>query len=267
MACLDFVILKVNGVDVSGFSHEEAIRVFLTAHEPITVEVKKRLSGQRKAEPMRSPRKVSVAVQTDTTEEEEEEDEDEEEEDTNVLAEDEEEPLEELEEDDVDIEEVTLRKSECSERIGLTVTYVAPARCSTIPPDPHPTEVYISNITPDSVAARDGRLRQGDQILQVNGCDVSDKEETESLFAENPNAVTLLVSRCAPFVGSPAATMTTVTSEIDALRLMRRQTDEEHIYETIPEDDTDPEPIYCSPHDSESDRGGARLAFELNLTV
>lgn len=30
------------------------------------------------------------------------------------------------------------------------------------------TEVYISNILPDSIAARDGRLRQGDQILQVS---------------------------------------------------------------------------------------------------
>lgn len=30
------------------------------------------------------------------------------------------------------------------------------------------TEVYISNILPDSLAARDGRLRQGDQILQVS---------------------------------------------------------------------------------------------------
>lgn len=29
------------------------------------------------------------------------------------------------------------------------------------------TEVYISDIAENSVAARDGRLRQGDQILQV----------------------------------------------------------------------------------------------------
>lgn len=33
------------------------------------------------------------------------------------------------------------------------------------------TEVYISNILPDSIAARDGRLRQGDQILQVSETD------------------------------------------------------------------------------------------------
>lgn len=49
---------------------------------------------------------------------------------------------------------------------------------------------------PQSVADLDGRLRQGDQILQVNGKDVANKEETECLFAENRKAVTLLVSRC-----------------------------------------------------------------------
>lgn len=56
--------------------------------------------------------------------------------------------------------------------------------------------MYISDILADSVAARDGRLRQGDQILQVNGRDVSTRDDTEQLFAENKNAVTLLVSRC-----------------------------------------------------------------------
>lgn len=57
------------------------------------------------------------------------------------------------------------------------------------------TEVYISGIQPDSVAGRDGRLREGDQILQINGKDIKNKEETELLIAENNNAVTLLVSR------------------------------------------------------------------------
>lgn len=56
--------------------------------------------------------------------------------------------------------------------------------------------MYISCILPDSVAGRDGRLRQGDQILQVNGRDVSTRDETEQLFAQDRNAVTLLVSRC-----------------------------------------------------------------------
>lgn len=33
-------------------------------------------------------------------------------------------------------------------------------------------------------------------VLQVNGKDVANKEQTENLFAETKNAVTILVSRC-----------------------------------------------------------------------
>lgn len=33
-------------------------------------------------------------------------------------------------------------------------------------------------------------------LFKVNGRDVANKEDTESLFAENKKAVTLLVSRC-----------------------------------------------------------------------
>ncbi|XP_031336290.1 PDZ domain-containing RING finger protein 4 [Photinus pyralis] len=86
--------------------------------------------------------------------------------------------------------EVTLRKCNGNEKLGLTVCYSSGSDVDTY------TEVYIQNIAPNSVAHCDGRLREGDQILQVNGKDVTNKEETESLFAENPKAVTLLVSRC-----------------------------------------------------------------------
>lgn len=88
-----------------------------------------------------------------------------------------------------------MRKAKSEERIGLTVSYSS-ANGSGSDDTETCTEVFITDIIPESVAARDGRLRQGDQILQVNGRDVTTKEETESLFAENKNAVTLLVSRC-----------------------------------------------------------------------
>lgn len=42
---MDFIILKVNGTDVSSFPHEDAVQVFLAAEEPIVVEVKRRLSN------------------------------------------------------------------------------------------------------------------------------------------------------------------------------------------------------------------------------
>ncbi|XP_002072619.3 slo-interacting protein 1 [Drosophila willistoni] len=59
-------------------------------------------------------------------------------------------------------------------------------------------DVFISDIQPESIAERDGRLRRGDQILRINGVDIKSKEEAEAQIAESENgstAVTLLVSR------------------------------------------------------------------------
>lgn len=95
----------------------------------------------------------------------------------------------------ISFQEITLRKTKSEEKIGLTVSYSS-ANGSGSDDTEICTEVFITDIIPESVAAKDGRLRSGDQILQVNGRDVTTKEETESLFAENKNAVTLLVSRC-----------------------------------------------------------------------
>lgn len=65
-------------------------------------------------------------------------------------------------------QEVTLRKSNSDERIGLTVSYSSGNGSGSGSDDAETcTEVYISDIAENSVAARDGRLRQGDQILQV----------------------------------------------------------------------------------------------------
>lgn len=65
-------------------------------------------------------------------------------------------------------QEVTLRKNNSEERIGLTVSYSSGNGSGSGSDDAETcTEVYISDIMENSVAARDGRLRQGDQILQV----------------------------------------------------------------------------------------------------
>lgn len=115
---------------------------------------------------------------------------------------------------EIDIEEITLRKTHSHERLGLTVCYSNGEEYGEggVGADGSGgsggsgnevygvgnvgvTEVYISDIHADSVAGRDGRLRQGDQILQINGKDITTREETETLIAENNNAVTLLISR------------------------------------------------------------------------
>ncbi|KAF5270812.1 hypothetical protein FQA39_LY08329 [Lamprigera yunnana] len=164
--------LVVNGTDISSFCYEDAVNAFLSAREPIVVEVKRR--GSESACDTASMSKcMSTAVQTDLS-------------GLNRL----EETSFECLSNDIDFEEVTLRKCNGNEKLGLTVCYSSGSDVDTY------TEVYIQNIALNSVAHCDGRLREGDQILQVNGKDVTNKEETESLFAENPKAVTLLVSRC-----------------------------------------------------------------------
>lgn len=66
------------------------------------------------------------------------------------------------------VQEITLRKNNSDERIGLTVSYSSGNGSGSGSDDADTcTEVYISDIAENSVAARDGRLRQGDQILQV----------------------------------------------------------------------------------------------------
>lgn len=61
-----------------------------------------------------------------------------------------------------------MRKNNSDERIGLTVSYSCGNGSGSGSDDAETcTEVYISDIAENSVAHRDGRLRQGDQILQV----------------------------------------------------------------------------------------------------
>ncbi|XP_044741050.1 slo-interacting protein 1 [Chrysoperla carnea] len=45
MECMDFIILKVNGTDVSSSSHADAVREFMAADEPIIVELVRRVSS------------------------------------------------------------------------------------------------------------------------------------------------------------------------------------------------------------------------------
>ncbi|XP_066586090.1 E3 ubiquitin-protein ligase PDZRN3 isoform X2 [Prorops nasuta] len=219
----------VNGQDVSNSSHEDAVRCFQSAQEPIIVEVLRRQPASQTVRTARTPtttppppppppssitdpgRKinedrisceetttvkeettgnfsVSTAVQTDWAGLIEEEE---------LLPEvtgNEDQANDSFDDflaHDIGFEEVTLRKSESAEKLGLTVCYSSGSGS-----EDADTEVYISEIVPESVAARDGRLREGDQILQVNGKDVANKEQTENLFAETKNAVTILVSRC-----------------------------------------------------------------------
>ena len=58
-------------------------------------------------------------------------------------------------------QEVLLQRSTKDERLGLTLCYETDAEDGL-------TDIFIDDIHPDGLAAQDGRLRLGDQIIQIN---------------------------------------------------------------------------------------------------
>lgn len=57
------------------------------------------------------------------------------------------------------------------------------------------TEIFVSEIEQCSIAERDGRIKEGDQILQINGRTVSSREQAVASFAETRKDITLLLAR------------------------------------------------------------------------
>lgn len=215
---MDFVVLRVNGRDVSNASHEEAVAAFRAASEPIVVEVLRRerrsgtgssssdfggsgssCAGGRAAKQAAVPSPsgfsqsyTDAAAQTEfpwwapqpwegsllpnglsipppplspPSRNEDQDDDD---------------------GYDIEYEEVTLIRNG-NEKLGLTLCYGDP--------DEQETEIYVGEIDPRSIAAKDGRLQEGDQILQVNGTDVLGRDQAIVLFSEQRPDFTLLVAR------------------------------------------------------------------------
>lgn len=215
---MDFVVLRVNGRDVSNASHEEAVAAFRAASEPIVVEVLRRerrsgtgssssdfggsgssCAGGRAAKQAAVPSPcgfsqsyIDAAAQTEfpwwapqpwegsllpnglsipppplspPSRNEDQDDDD---------------------GYDIEYEEVTLIRNG-NEKLGLTLCYGDP--------DEQETEIYVGEIDPRSIAAKDGRLQEGDQILQVNGTDVLGRDQAIVLFSEQRPDFTLLVAR------------------------------------------------------------------------
>ncbi|XP_050339903.1 slo-interacting protein 1 [Bactrocera neohumeralis] len=260
MAEIDFVVLKVNGADINQLPEQKLVQMFLTAGEPLLVEIHRKYSSNescftdsnygkqdfdniksksdfleitpnaetKKGVPVKNSSsntsfKIKLVVATNQSESTKNLENcldrvckttqtdtsyflyDSSKKAVDHFVEHEHNLLDQCMAPEIDVEEITLRKSDSNERLGLIVCYNSSASngnsgehngaFSSSDDNDACTEVYISGIQPDSVAGRDGRLRQGDQILQINGKDIKNKEETELLIAENNNAVTLLISR------------------------------------------------------------------------
>ncbi|XP_016109382.1 E3 ubiquitin-protein ligase PDZRN3-like [Sinocyclocheilus grahami] len=84
-------------------------------------------------------------------------------------------------------EEVDLQRKTTQDKLGLKLCYKT---------DDEKSAIYINEIDPEGIAAKDGRVQEGDQIIQINGMDIQSHEEAVTLLTkvESKN-VTLLVAR------------------------------------------------------------------------
>lgn len=204
----------VNGKDLSKATHEEAVEAFRNAKEPIVVQVLRRTPLHRPAWATGPDmRLVHASTQTDITFE-------------HIMAlaklrpptppvpdicpfllsdschslhplehgccEDHEDlsslPADADRTEDFEYEEVELCRVSSQEKLGLTLCYRTD--------DEDDMGIYVSEVDPNSIAARDGRIREGDRILQINGEDVQNREEAVALLSSDGcKTILLLVAR------------------------------------------------------------------------
>ncbi|XP_023038598.1 PDZ domain-containing RING finger protein 4 isoform X1 [Piliocolobus tephrosceles] len=207
-------IIEVNGKDLSKATHEEAVEAFRNAKEPIVVQVLRRTPLSRPAYGMAPEvQLMNASTQTDITFE-------------HIMAlaklrpptppvpdicpfllsdschslhpmehefyEDNEYisslPADADRTEDFEYEEVELCRVSSQEKLGLTVCYRTD--------DEEDTGIYVSEVDPNSIAAKDGRIREGDRILQINGEDVQNREEAVALLSNDEcKRIVLLVAR------------------------------------------------------------------------
>ncbi|NXM72938.1 PZRN3 ligase, partial [Serilophus lunatus] len=197
-----------DGKDLSKATHEQAVEAFKTAKEPIVVQVLRRTPRTKAFPPAHDPQLVDVGTQTDITFE-------------HIMALSkmgsptppvsvldpyllpEDHPSvheyydpndymggihQEMDRDELELEEVDLHRVNSQDKLGLTVCYRTD--------DEDDMGIYVSEIDPNSIAAKDGRLREGDRIIQINGIEVQNREEAVALLtSEESKNISLLVAR------------------------------------------------------------------------
>ncbi|KAM9310965.1 PDZ domain-containing RING finger protein 4 [Gastrophryne carolinensis] len=208
-----YEVSQVNGKDLTKATREEAVEAFRNAKEPIVVQVLRRAPINKGHGGSQDVQLVNVSTQTDITFE-------------HIMAQaklrsstppvpdicpfllsDSCHSLHPMEHEfyegneyisslpadgdrteDFEYEEVQLCRLNSRDRLGLTVCYRTD--------DEEDTGIYVSEIDPQSIAARDGRIREGDRILQINGQDIQNREEAVALLSSDEcRNIILLVAR------------------------------------------------------------------------
>ncbi|XP_029358191.1 E3 ubiquitin-protein ligase PDZRN3-B isoform X3 [Echeneis naucrates] len=201
-------IIEVNGKDLSKATHDQAVEAFRTAKEPIMVQVLRRAPHPKLLSPSADTQVADISTQTDITLQHimaltklppssppmtELED--------YLLAE--EHPpghayfdpndflegiQQDIEREELEYEEVDLYRANIQDKLGLTICYRTD--------DEDEAGIYISEIDPNSIAAKDGRIREGDKIIQINGIEIQNREDAVALLTSEGNQnISLLVAR------------------------------------------------------------------------
>ncbi|XP_055795461.1 PDZ domain-containing RING finger protein 4-like isoform X4 [Salvelinus fontinalis] len=173
-----YEIAQVNGKDLSKASHDEAVEAFRSAKDPIVVQVLRRNTAGRGGH-VGSTQEVGVVdvvdmcTQTDITFE-------------HIMA------LAKLRATTPPVPDICpfLLSDSCHSLHTMEQDYYEGRA------DGGRTEEFEYEVGPNSIAARDGRIREGDHILQINGQDVQDREEAVAvLSSEDTRNIILLVAR------------------------------------------------------------------------
>uniref|UniRef100_A0A7N5ZRG3 RING-type E3 ubiquitin transferase n=1 Tax=Anabas testudineus TaxID=64144 RepID=A0A7N5ZRG3_ANATE len=201
-------IIEVNGKDLSKATHDQAVEAFRTAKEPIMVQVLRRAPHPKLVTSAIDTEVSDISTQTDITlqhimaltklppssppmtELEE------------YLLPEEHPPghayfdpndflegiQQDIEREELEYEEVDLYRANIQDKLGLTICYRTD--------DEDEAGIYISEIDPNSIAAKDGRIREGDKIIQINGVEIQNREDAVALLTSEGNQnISLLVAR------------------------------------------------------------------------
>ncbi|XP_077429967.1 E3 ubiquitin-protein ligase PDZRN3-B isoform X1 [Vanacampus margaritifer] len=199
-------IIEVNGKDLSKATHDQAVEAFRTAKDPIMVQVLRRAPLPKLVSPGADTQLSDSSTQTEITlqhimplaklpppsppvlEK--------------YLLPDERPPGHEyfdpndfldginhdIEREELEYEEVDLYRANIQDKLGLTICYRTD--------DEDEAGIYISEVDPNSIAAKDGRIREGDKIVQINGIEIQNREDAVVLLTSEGNQnISLLVAR------------------------------------------------------------------------